>query len=462
MTNTSRLQANVVRTCFGAALSDIGRGFSVTLELLAILRGTLDLPEADGPGILRVPAPGEPVRYMRRSHDFARRMPSQPDDLLRPEELEALEGEDTRATLAALVDALTVPFPGRRAKQTFKQRLLYPYVGELIHYDAVDRRGRGVSLEQHTFRGGGGLAYKMLGRDDDAARLEANESGLLELISDSGSALGRLAAAMQAHDVVPAPDTPPFVDERAAAAEPMPGGARWSEALCDGVSNIVGRRSLTRAKRVEMLMHWVPYCVARYQLDVATSVLGRPAIEIPIDLRFGANTIRRASQEVLQKVPTTIGQALAATAHQLAEADEVDADDAIAYREIADTALGAKSSMKSARAFFPSTMWTVGALNAPSGTRHFTLRLPLLEAIVGAGIRPDEEMPFTDFCRDVLFGRFGLLVDQGAARRSAIGDAIDTAEFDENGEILARKLTTLGLLTEYSDATRMVHAEVRR
>jgi hypothetical protein len=193
-------------------------------------------------------------------------------------------------------------------------------------------------------------------------------------------------------------------------------------------------------------------------LEVATAVLEREPEEIPIDLRTRPNTIRRASQELLQRIPSTIGQALAVTASKLSLENE---QDRAGYAEIAESALGARATLKNARAFFTSTMWTVGALNAQAGTRHFTLRLPLLETIVAAGIRPDGEMPFTEFCSDVLFARYGLLVDQGAARRSAIGDAIDTAEFEENGEILARKLMTLGLLTEYSDATRIVHAEVR-
>jgi hypothetical protein len=385
-------------------------------------------------------------------------MPTQPEDLLRADELEALEGSDTRATLAALVDALTVPFPGRRGRQPFKHRLLYPYVGELIHYDAVDRRGN-VSLERYTFRGAGGLAYKMLARDADRDRLARSEEGLLNLISDSGSALGRLASALRSHDVVPLPGAAEFDDERAGDAEPRREGMRWAAALCDGVANIVGRDALTRAKRIELLMHWVPYCIARYQLDVATAVLERPTIEIPVDLRSGPNTIRRASQELLQRVPATIGQALALTAQRLADAAE--GADSAAFHQIADDGLGAKTHLKSARAFFTSTLWTVGALNAPAGTRHFTLRLSLLEAIVAAGIPPNQDMPFTDFCGEVLFSRYGLLVDQGAARRSAVADAIDTAEFEENGEILARRLSSLGLLTEYSDATRIVHAEVR-
>ena len=258
---------------------------------------------------------------------------------------------------------------------------------------------------------------------------------------------------------MPRPGASVFEDERAGLAEPKREGERWTTALCDGVSNIVGRNALTKAKRVELLMHWVPYCIARYQLDVATAILGREPVEIPVDLRRGSNTIRRSSQELLQQVPGTIGQALAATASRLAET--AGADDVDEYRLIAVNALGAKTKMKSARSFFTSTLWTVGALNAPSGTRHFAMKLPMLEALVAAGIPPSEEVPFTDFCRDILFARYGLLVDQSAARRSAIGDAIDTAEFEENGEVLARQLTTLGLLTEYSDATRIVHAEVR-
>src|SRR4051812_28745853 len=105
-------QRDVVKACFGATLSDIGRGFFVALELLAILRGRWQLAQTDdGFPFLPVRAEGERAfASLRRSHDFARRMPAEPRDLLFEEELAVLDGETTRATLAALVDALTVPF----------------------------------------------------------------------------------------------------------------------------------------------------------------------------------------------------------------------------------------------------------------------------------------------------------------------------------------------------------------
>ena len=51
---------------------------------------------------------------------------------------------------------------------------------------------------------------------------------------------------------------------------------------------------------------------------------------------------------------------------------------------------------------------------------------------------------FGEFAVDVLFRRYGLVVDDTAGQRSRLGEQIDTAEFEENGEILARQLGALG------------------
>jgi hypothetical protein len=458
MTTSSSLQARVVRECFGASLSDLGRGFFVALELFAILRGVLEL------GNEVLPAEHEqPMSYIRHSHDFARRMPAEPADLLTPEEqLRALDGETTRETLGALVSALTVPFPGSRRAQPFKRRLLYPFVGELVHYDAVDRPrrtadgGYDLRVEEYTYRGAGGLAHKILRTDPDLDRLAVLRSSLENLVSDSGTPLGRLATALRSHDRARGTGQE-YTDLREHAAQPRPGGARWVEELRTGTANIAQRDKLPRAKRVELLLHWVPYCIARYQLAVALDVVGQGDMELPIDLRSSPNTIRRASQAALARCPVVIGDALARIAGELAEQSE--GDEAAAYADIARRATTSRTTMKSARAFFASTMWGVGAVNAATGIRHFTLRLPMLEALVAAGIAPDCDMQYTEFCYEVLHRRYGLVLDGRSGRSSELGDHIDTAEFEENAEVLARHLTALGLLTEYSDATRIVRGE---
>lgn len=461
--SASSLQAKIVKECFGATLSDLGRGFFVGLELFAILRGVSELDAGPDNGLLSSDI-AAPIEYLRHSHDFARRMPAEPVDLLSQEEqVTALDGETTRETLGALVDALTVPFPGSRRVQPFKRRLLFPFVGELVHYDAVDRPSRAAGVqydlrvEEYTYRGAGGLAHKILRTDPDAHRLNGLRSALTHLVSDSGTPLGRLATALRSHDRARGTGQK-YTDAREFAAAPRPGGERWVEELRAGTFNIAMRNSLPRAKRVELLLHWVPYCIARYQLDVALHVVGEPRTELPVDLRSSPNTIRRASQKVLASCPIVIGAGLARVAERLAE-EAADRDEAAGYRDIARRAKTSRATMKSARAFFTSTLWGVGAINAPTGIRHFALRLPMLEALVAAGIAPGRDMQFTDFCHEVLHGRFGLVVDGQSGRSSELGDHIDTAEFEENAEVLARHLAALGLLTEYSDATRIVRGE---
>jgi hypothetical protein len=458
-------QSEVVRECFGTGLYAQGRGFFVTLELLAICRGLVDAAPGQHASAALLPSPDAhdyALRYRRRSHDFARRIPFQPGENLLDDAPESLEGDDTRQTLAALIEALTVPLPGSRGPLTFKRRMLYPFVGELIHYDAVDRANRSsegprhrILLDRYNFRGAGAFAHRVLRTDDDSERLHDVRAGLAELVADSGTSLGRLTNALAVHDDAKPTD---FADEGEPRTRVMPHGQAWAEHLRDGVRNIVSRRTLPRARRVELLMYWVPYCVARYQLDVASGILGHEPEVIPFDQRPNANTIRRASQRLLSRVPGIIGDALAVTAERLAS-DATDQERRHAYEKIArDSSSG--SMLKDTRAFFTSTMAAIGQLNAPTGIRHFTMKLPLAEAMVNAAVAPGATMTFDRFCGEVLYGRFRLVGDDRSASAAALDMTIDRAEFRDNSEAFARQLQSLGLLLEYSDATRLVHAEV--
>ena len=61
----------------------------------------------------------------------------------------------------------------------------------------------------------------------------------------------------------------------------------------------------------------------------------------------------------------------------------------------------------------------------------------------------------------MIDGKLGIVVDDAAASRRGLTADVNAAEFEQNAEALARDLRTLGLLTAYSDATRMVRGEVR-
>lgn len=432
----------VVKRTFGASLYDQGRGFYVTLELLALIWGT----SAAGRGVL--PDSVEPLVFHRRSHDFAQRLATSMDELSR-EELGYLEGAVTAETLHDLFSSLTVPIPGRRSVPKWGGRHLYPYVGELVHYDAVHREKRGKlppgpQIERYFYRGGGGLAHKLLRTDPDRRRLDATRGGLGELVAQSDGPLGRLAKALTEHDSATAETG--FIDELEHEAFEVE-GSPWPELLRLGVRNIVARSALPQARRVESLMHFVPYCVARHQHACALRALDAGvAPAIPVDCRSAASPIREAARASADEAKGVVYRALERVAQSMGATDLL--------------RLRSQKWRESSRGFFAGTLGSVGALNAMGGKRHFCLRTDLLESFVLVLLEPGAECSFEDFCSLHLHARLGVVVDSHSAGRERTLSRINRAEFQENAEELARSLRDLGLLHEFSDATRIVRAEV--
>lgn len=425
------------RAAYGAVLTQQGRGFYVTLELLAILWGVNDLKL---PLLIR----DGPVRYRRRSHDFARR-------IMAGEEVGdgQLGGEETRRILRALLESLRVPIPNRRVMPGWLGQHLYPYLGELIHYDAAPRRKNDINIERYTYRGAGGLAHKMLRIDDDPERLEANRRGLRVLVEDAGGALGELARACVSHDVGK-DNEDAFTDEMEAKTVVVP--TAWVDHLRNGVRNIVSR-DVVRAKKVELLMLWVPYCIARHQLDIAADIVGREPMLLPISVVPRNTPIRQVARRELDYARSLVEEGLRLQAERMAE--DASTDDTNVYH-----ALATKRRWQSPYlGFFTQTLSNVGALNAHAGVRHLTLQLPLLEALVCAVLPPGHELPFEDFC-DLLFRNYRMVTGPKKPGGSGPLGRIDTTDFRDNAQQLARDLEALGLLTSYSDATRMVHGEV--
>jgi len=115
-----------------------------------------------------------------------------------------------------------------------------------------------------------------------------------------------------------------------------------------------------------------------------------------------------------------------------------------------ETTLGAMGG------FFSSTMACIGALNHNAGLRHYTLKLPLLEAIVHATVDAAHPLPFDYFCSEILFKDLGLVVDPYSGQKAGVTTWVDNEDLEVNAKGLADRLESLGLITSFSDATRMV------
>ncbi|MFD7071614.1 hypothetical protein ACFV97_30780 [Streptomyces sp. NPDC059913] len=476
-----RSKAEVVLRLFGVNLEQQGRGFYVPLEMLAIARGVYLAHQEDPEKFAGLLDNGDSTAYKRTSHDLARRIATKARIVEGDEELGKaveLDSPETMETLHALFSSLLVEIPGRRSQPSWFGAHIYPFVGELIHYDAVERRVKQIdakksakkrkqatkvavginapSIERYLFRDGGSWAYKVLRADPDPDRKEATRQGLRDLVQDSGTPLGNLAKALSAHDFDY--DEAP-VEGSDTGIELYEDLSPWPDLLREGTRNIVTRiATVPRAKRTESLMHWVPYCLARHQLHLARTKLGATNREsILLDFGNEATPLRRESQKNLAGFRNDIVNAINVQARVMIGEAEGDEDKKHRYGRF--TKEGG-TAVASPRAFFSETLAAVGALNATAGRRHFTMKPPMLEALVSATVAQDAEMEFDKFCT-LLYEKYGLVMEDKVAAASPLAYEVDPSVLDHNGKAFREKLAAIGLLTQYSDATSMVRGEPR-
>ncbi|MFE2044128.1 hypothetical protein ACFXAZ_25000 [Streptomyces sp. NPDC059477] len=478
-----RSKAEVVLRLFGVNLEQQGRGFYVPLEMLAIARGVYLAHQEDPEKFAGLLDNGTETVYKRTSHDLARRIATKARIVEGNEELGKaveLDSPETMETLHALFSSLLVEIPGRRSQPSWFGAHIYPFVGELIHYDAVERRVKQIdskkgakkrkqaskvavginapSIERYLFRDGGSWAYKVLRTDPDPDRKEASRKGLRDLVQDSGTPLGSLAKALSAHDFdydeapVKGSDTGIKLHEDLSP---------WPDLLREGTRNIVTRiATIPRAKRTESLMHWVPYCLARHQLHLARTKLGAINREsILLDFGNEATPLRRESQKNLTGFRNDIVNAINEQARVMIGEIEAEGNEARKSR-YERFAKEAGTAVASPRAFFSETLAAVGALNATAGRRHFTMKPPMLEALASATVPQSTEMEFDQFCA-LLYEKYGLVMEDKIAAASPLAYEVDPSVLNHNGKAFREKLAAIGLLTQYSDATSMVRGEPR-
>lgn len=449
----SRKGEHVVKSLFGGSLYQQGRGFYVSLELLAILRGSVLLErreqQRDGqlaqPRVL--PPPEQELSFLRPTHDFARRlMAGHFEDAPPSESYEWLRGR-TERVLRSMLIGLHAPVPGRRrAPGKWRKWHLYPYPADFIHYDALTRKGR-INVERDSYRGGGGLAHRLLRSDPKVERLVDTRRRARVLLDDSRSALGELARALANHDE--AKPEEPVGDKVESESRVL--DSPWVELLRAGVHRLLEREDITDSKRVEAFMRWVPFCIARHQQYLAYAALDPERRAQPMlttaaracvfDCQAAQGPVRDFARRHLGESLNAIYGALERRVH-----DE--------FPDDAEQLLGGSQNWrKGPRAFFATTCFAVGAVNAATGLRHFSLGAELLESIVLATV--DGQLPFEDFCTEVLQAQLLTIVDHRSAQRVGYYE-VDQTRFEANGEALAQSLLELGLLERYSDMTRMV------
>ncbi|SNX62877.1 hypothetical protein SAMN06272735_4669 [Streptomyces sp. TLI_55] len=476
-----RSKSEVVRRLFGVNLEQQGRGFYVPLEMLAIARGVYLAHEEDPEKHAGLLDAGDRIAYKRTSHDLARRIATRALIVEGDEELSKaveLDSPETLETLHALFSSLLVEIPGRRSQPNWFGAHIYPFVGELIHYDAVERpivqrgatpkkkeqarklpakvKAKAPSIERYLFRGPGGWAYKVLRTDSDPDRKEATRQGLDDLVRDSGTPLGSLAKALSAHDFDY--DEEPYEDDSERDIDLYEDLSPWPGLLRIGARNIVARTTTPRAKRTESLMHWVPYCLARHQLRLARAKLGLTDGEsILLDFGNEATPLRSVSQKNLTSFRNDIANAINVQAREMINEAEGDEAKKGRYERFTKET---GNAFASPRAFFSETLAAVGALNATSGRRHFTMKPPMLEALVSATIPQGTEMEFDQFCA-LMYTNYGLVTEKTVAAVSPLVHEVDSSVFEHNGKAFRDKLAAIGLLTQYSDATSMVRGEPR-
>lgn len=417
----------ISKSVFGGVLDYDGAGRYPGLELLnLVFCGEEDY----------LPA-GDKIKITRRGHDFARRLVWDEDFADNPSLENVLYDGQSTVAIQHLLKCIQLPIPSTNKIPSWHRAHFFPYTKSLIHWDARLRGRTGQTdkkpqLERLYLRGGGALAFKVLRKDKNADRLERICKGLEALYStENSSALEKLANVLLSHGQN---DELPVVDSIEAESRVL--DDKYDELLRDGVANILGHAELPSVARIKALINWTGFWLIMMQHSRASLSLGNSPGFIVCDCGAAHPQLRRESQRCFTNLQSTI-------------LESVDV-----------ASLGMELNRKQRdkmRGFFWATAATIGLLNAWRGRRHFTLGIEALEMHVLAAVEPGVEMSFEQFTSDWLFGRCGIVTGRDAAQQSGLLEDFDASIFEDNEDQLSLQMQAAGLLSIYSDATRMVN-----
>lgn len=415
---------DITKSLFGGILDVDGAGHYAGLELINLVVCSED-------GILPGTGAGtQGVRIRRAAHEFARQLVT--ETLHAEQRSSVLLDEHTEKAIAHLLRCLELEIPNLAKSKGWERTHFFPYTRSLVHWDARQRDGK-VRIERRYLRGGGAYAFSVLRRDPDPGRLQDIRAGFERLYPRSADApLEMLAATLRNHGHIDAEAAEDKVE-----AESDVRNDTWEELYRDGMRNLLGHVSTPSVQRVRGVMNWTSMWLALMQAGRASHALELPASVVVLDCAGTHPQLRRASQRCLKDHIATIERVAATEAGRQGGT------------------LSAQQTGK-VRGFFTSSAAACGLLNAWKGRRHFTLRLPAVEALVLAAVPPGRELELDEFLSEWMYRRCGLVAGRQGAGEAGLLSSFDATIFEENERRLAEQMRAAGMLRVFSDATRMV------
>ena len=445
-------RAAATRALFGAPLQPQGRGYYVMLELLAIVWGVMKDMDGDGNPQKILDPQADELTYLRRPRDFARRLISDPSASFFPDShpnFGQLPEPQVLEAVSSLLAGLTVPVPFLTKNDWYKTHF-FPYEGDLVHYDAVIRKGK-PKLERDAYRGGGLLVYDLLRLDKDVGRRMQIAQEIEKLVEESHAPVGRTVRMLEKFDQLEAKNLTQYFECHYQECRET----QFAELLRSGTHEILSL-DVGRTRKVQYLMQWVPFIVALHQRELAYrehSPADDPEAKPtpPILLAVEENVmLRSVSRFELGETQRVITGALDRTVSRLVDDGTIDKKVAKVMRQ--DTS--SKWQEEPAQ-FFAFTMAAVGALNANKGLRHFVFRPSLLETVVAATVGGGS-VPFQEFTDDLLDSKLGFVVSRKSCATAQLRQAVDGGRAERNERELERLMLDCGLLDQLSDSSSIV------
>lgn len=410
---------------FGGILVSDGAGFYPGLELLNLVYGV------ENHEIL--PPPGK-LTYVRRSQEYARKLVWDAEFQRHPNSGQ-LVGDGTLGVLKHLFRCLQLRIPNMNKEPEWHRAHFFPYTRSLIHWDAriAKKKSDEIAIERRYLRGAGAYAFQVL-RESPQKQLEQLRAAFENLYPSTPTPLERLAEVMDQNSLrAVGLEQSGDLEEKV-----LTFSDEDEENFRIGTLNILTQDGLSVTARVSGLLSWVGFWLAVTQLRRVCASLGREQIPILVDCGSTPGQLRRDSADALNRAVSAIRDAVDAKA-KLLEMDNL--------KPIERTKVSA---------FFTGTGATIGLVNAFTGRRYFVAGLDLLEMLVMAGTSQGSEIPFSDFMRDFLYSKCHLVVCKDAAEKIGLLERMDSSVFEDNEHYLAERMKAQGLLSDYSDSTRMV------